>query len=174
MTTTFFKHLLQLFLLLVLQVFIFNNVQIFGYATPMICIYLILQMSLATPHWQVLLWAFVIGVLEDIFTNTPGMSAASLTFIALIQPSMLKLLASKDFVENEECPEPSAQNMRWWPFIRYVFICILIEQALFYIIEAFNFFNYNELLINIGGGTITSLLIIIAMECIRPKKASKQ
>lgn len=163
-----------MFLLLLLQVIIFNNVQIFGYATPMICVYLILQMPLSTPHWQILLWAFAIGLVEDIFTNTPGMSAATLTFIALLQPALLRLLASKDFVEDEDMPEPTARNMRWWPFLRYVFVGVLLEQIIFYFIEAFNFFNYTELLINIAGGTMTSFIIIVAMESIRPKRSAKE
>ncbi len=174
MTTIFFKLLLRMILLLMMQVLIFNHVQIFGYATPLICIYLILKIPLSVPRWQTMLWAFAIGMLEDICTNTIGMSTASLTFIAAIQPSCLKLFVKKEFIEDEEDAEPSAQNIQWWPFIRYVCVCVLIEQIIFYCIEAFNFFNYMELLINIVGGSFTTTLIIVAMESIKPKKADQQ
>ena len=94
MIGTFLKRIAQFISILALQVLVFNHVQIVGYATPMVCIYFILLFPLGTPHWQTLLWAFAIGLLQDIFSNTPGMNAASLTFVGFIQP-MLSPISQK-------------------------------------------------------------------------------
>ena len=174
MIGTFLKRLFWLVVLMLLQVLVFNHVQILGYATPMLCVYLILLFPLGTSRSQILLWGFATGLLQDIFTNTPGMSAASLTLVALFQPDLLKLFASKDFVENEDAPVPSARSMNWPPFLRYVFVAVLINQMAFYLLEAFSFFNPIELGINVGGGTLMSFLVMVAMEGVRKGYTKKQ
>ncbi|WP_172462609.1 rod shape-determining protein MreD, partial [Prevotella disiens] len=42
------------------------------------------------PHWAILLSGFIMGVVIDTFTNTPGVSSASLTLIAAVQPYVLR------------------------------------------------------------------------------------
>ena len=164
---TFLKRLMLMALFLALQALVFNHVQILGYATPMICIYVILLFPLNTPRWQILLWGFIIGLLADIFSNTPGMNAATLTLIAMMQPALLKIFGTKDFVENEDAPSPSGKSMNWSHFMRYVMIAVLISQISFYVLEAFSFFNPKEMAINIASGTLISFLIILAIEGVR-------
>ncbi len=167
MIGTFLKRAAQLVSILALQVLVFNHVQIIGYATPMVCIYFILLFPLGTPHWQVLLWAFTTGILQDIFSNTPGMNAASLTFIGFIQPLLLKTFSPKDIEDNEKPLPPSAKSLDWAHFIRYIAITVILQQILFYLLEAFSFFNLQEMIINISGGSLMSILIITAIEGVR-------
>ena len=173
MIGTILKRLLLMFFFLILQILIFNHVQILGYATPMICVYFILLLPLGTARWEMLLWAFVMGLCQDIFSNTPGMNAASLTLVALIQPWVQKSVSTRDLDDDEESLPPSAKNMDWPPFIRYVSICVVIQQVLFYILESFSFFNIEDMGINIAGGSLMSVLIIIAIEGVRMGGSSK-
>lgn len=167
MIGTFINRFLRLVLLLALQVFIFNHVQIFGYATPMICVYFLLLFPLSTPRWVILLWGFALGFLQDTFANTPGMNAASLTLIAFIQPMLLKTFSSQDKEDDDETLLPSAVSMDWSHFLRYAAMAVIIQQMVFYLLEMFSFFNLLEMLINICGGSLMSFLIIWAMESVR-------
>lgn len=167
MVGSFIKRLLLVVLFLMMQVLVFNHVQILGYATPMICVYFILMFPLDAARWEILLWGFAIGLLQDIFSNTPGMNAASLTLVAMLQPTLLKIFATKDFIENEYAPVPSAKSMNWAPFARYVAAAVVLQQIVFYLLEAFSFFNPKELAINIVSGSLMSFLIIMAMEGVR-------
>lgn len=166
MVGTFFKRLLTALILLALQVLVFNHVQFLGYATPMVCIYILLLFPLGTPRYEILLWGFGVGLIQDIFSNTPGMNAGSLTLVGLMQPFILKIFLSRDADEEEALP-PSATYMGWGPFLRYVILAVLIQQLSFYLLEAFSFFNLKELGINVGGGTLISFLIILAIESVR-------
>ena len=58
--------------------------------------------------------------------------------------------------------------------MRYVFVAVLINQMAFYLLEAFSFFNPIELGINVGGGTLMSFLVIVAMEGVRKGYTKKQ
>ena len=173
MIGTFLKRLLLLVLFLALQVLVLNHVQILGYATPMVCVYFILLFPLGTPRWQILTWGFLIGLLQDIFTNTPGMNAASLTLVAMIQPAILKTFSSRDTEDNEESLPPSAGTMDWSHFLRYVAVAVITQQIVFYLLEAFSFFNLLEILINIGGGSLMSFFFIWALEGVRMGGAQK-
>jgi hypothetical protein len=173
MIGTFLKRLLLLILFLALQVLVLNHVQILGYATPMICVYFILLFPLGTSRWQILIWGFLIGLLQDIFTNTPGMNAASLTLVAMIQPVILKTFSTRDTEDNEEALPPSAANMDWSHFLRYVGVAVIAQQIVFYLLEAFSFFNLFEMLINIGGGSLMSFFFIWALEGVRIGGAKK-
>lgn len=167
MIGTFLKRIAQFISILALQVLVFNHVQIVGYATPMVCIYFILLFPLGTPHWQTLLWAFAIGLLQDIFSNTPGMNAASLTFVGFIQPMLLKTFSPKDVEDGEKQFPPSAKSLDWSHFIRYMSIAVILQQIFFYLLESFSFFNLQEMAINIAGGSLMSILIITAIEGVR-------
>ena len=69
--------------LVALQVLVFNHVHLWGYATPVVYVYVLCLFSLETSRGEWLLWGFFVGLFADMFTATPGLGAASLTFTAL-------------------------------------------------------------------------------------------
>ena len=153
--------------LFLLQVLVFNHVHIFGYATPMPYIYFLLILPSDTPRWLYVLLGFVLGLLIDLFTNTPGMAAGSMTLSGLLVPLFLRMFTPTDSVD--EAFEPSRKSMEWSAFFNYVFLAVLVNCAVFFSIESFSFFDWADLLINIGGSTLLTTLFVIAMELIRIK-----
>ena len=79
-----------------LQVFVFNHVQLFGVAMPLFYVYFVIAMRKGMAKWAMLVWAFVMGITLDIFANTPGVCAASLTLAAMAQPSLLELFVTRE------------------------------------------------------------------------------
>lgn len=55
------KRLIGLVVFAIVQVLILNRVHLFGVATPLLCVYFVLQYRLGEPKWALLLWAFCIG-----------------------------------------------------------------------------------------------------------------
>lgn len=133
----------------------------------MICIYPILMFSLGTSRWEILLWSFTVGLLEDIFSNTPGMSAATLTLIGMLQPHILRFFSQKDEDDKDFDLIPSVRSMGWNSFIRYIITSVLIQEIAFFTLEAFSFFNYIKYGINIISSFIMTVLILLAFESIR-------
>lgn len=152
--------------LLLLQALVFNHVHILGFATPMPHVYFLLIMPSNTPRWLYVLLGFVLGLCVDIFTNTPGMAAGALCLLGLINPLLLKVFSPSD---NNDSFEPSHKTMEWGAFVRYVFFSVFIYCVVFFIFEAFSFFDWLILLINIVGSTLLTTLFIVAMELIRGK-----
>ena len=168
MIQTFLRQLWLTIIVLAMQVMILNHVHICGYATPFICVYPLLVMPLSTPRWSKLLWGFAIGLVQDMFANTPGMMAATLTFIAMVQPRLLTLLGGVDGDDDDdEDTQPSISKLGAFAFIRYALGTVLLQCIVFYLLEIFSFFSIADTLINIFGSTALSLLIIWVIESIR-------
>ncbi len=165
MITQFLYALKWFVLLMLLQVFVFNHIHIAGYATPLPYVFLLLILPSDTSRSVLLLWGFVMGFIIDTFTNTPGMAAASMTVVALLRPGLLTLFGPNDKDENSY--KPSVAIMRRSAFTGYVFTAVIIHEILYFSLEAFSFFNWQELLINIGTSSVLTTLIIAAIESIR-------
>lgn len=153
------------FLFAALQALVFNHIHLFGYATPMPYVYFLLILPSATPRWAYVAIGFVLGLLMDLFTNTPGMAAASLCAAALVTPALLRIFSPSD--EDEEAFLPSAKTMEWGRFLQFALAVILVHCILFFIIEAFTFFDLERLLLDILGSTILTFAFVAAFELIR-------
>ncbi len=153
-------------LLVLLQALVFNHVHIFGYATPMPYVFFLLILPSDTPRWASVALAFALGLCVDLFTNTPGLAASSLCLIGLIAPLLRNVFAPKD---SSDSYVPSHKTMEWSGFTKYAFFNVLVYCLVFFSLEAFSFFDWQVLLINIAGSTLLTTLFVIAMELIRNK-----
>ncbi len=167
MVQTIFKEIIWLVFLVLAQALVLNRVQFFGYATPLLYIYLVLKFPAGSSRDANLVWAFCIGLLVDIFSNTPGLSAASTVMLAMVQPFFLKLYSVKE--DNDEL-DPSARKMGKGAFIRYVFSCVFFHHVIFYLLDSFSFSHWTDVLINIGGSTLFTSLLIFMLEGINTRK----
>lgn len=161
------SRLAWFFILIVLQVIALNHVHIFGYATPLPYIYLLLILPGETPRWAYVAIGFIMGLIIDMFTNTPGVAAGATCLTGLMVPFLLKISTPDDTCDENFFP--SCKSMEWAPFIKYSVLASLIQTIAFFSLEAFSFFEWQTLLINIIGSTALTTLFIVAMELIRNK-----
>jgi len=148
------------------QIFIFNHIQIFGIATPFLYIYIVLLFPANYPQWGVLLWSFITGLIIDIFSNTPGVASAAMTFIGLLQPYMLKAMLQRDAPENFQ---PSIYTLGPAKYFNYAFILTIVFCLILITLDTFNFFDWAKWGMQIGGCTVMTLLIIMIIESLRKK-----
>lgn len=167
MVQTIVKEIVWLVILVLVQALVLNSVHILGYATPLPYVYLILKFPAGSSRDANLIWAFCLGLLIDIFSNTPGLASASTVLLAMLQPFFLKLFSVKE--DNAET-NPSAREMGNGAFIRYVITCVLFHHIVFYLLDSFSFFHWSDVLINIGGSTVFTVLLVFALEGLSSKK----
>ncbi len=166
MLQTLLSRIGWFFVLLLLQTMIFNHVHIFGYATPLPYIYFLLILPSATPRWLYILSGFLLGLLIDLFTNTPGMAAFTTCLSGLIIPLLLRLFSPSD---SDDGFEPSHRSMEWSSFLKFTISAVFLHCLTFFTIEAFAFFDWATLLIQVGGSSLLTTLIVVAMELVRTK-----
>lgn len=167
MILNFFIRLSQIIALGALQVLLFNHIHFQGYGVPLIYVALLLYIPANANKTATLVWSFLMGLLMDVFANTPGISAASLTLAALIQPTLLQASLPKDSLEDIV---PNYHSMGTWNHLRYMTILLLIHHLTYFALESFSFFNLTALGISLGTSLLTSWTIIALMETLRGKK----
>lgn len=78
MAPSFLSYIVWFLALIAAQVAVCNHIHLFGYAMPMVYIYFIMLLPGNMSRWSVLLLAFVLGLVIDMFSGTPGMASSSL------------------------------------------------------------------------------------------------
>ena len=158
------RRIILFIVLLLAQVLVLNRIQLFHCATPLLYVYFAVIFPLGYPRWAALLWSFFMGLAVDVFFNTPGVAAASMTLVALLQPYLLPLFLPR---EAEENMATSASTLGWGKFMTLATILVLIYCLAFFSLEAFSFFNWLHWLECIGGSALLTLLLIFTMETLR-------
>lgn len=156
-------HFLLLFVVLVIsQVTIFNNVGIGGYANPSVYLLFILLLPLDIKGWVLLLYAFILGLVIDMFSNTPGLHTASTLMLAFMRPWVVELISGRSDFDPGTIPLFSVRGQRW--MFTYIFLLILVHHVLLFFLEVFHFqaffLTLSKALISTAA---TALLIIIGM-----------
>ena len=153
--------------LLLAQVLVLNHVWLMNVATPLLYVYFAITFPRNTEKGEVLAWCFILGLLVDIFSNTPGLAAGSLTLIGMIQTYLVELFVPRDSAENLEV---SAATLGWGKFSMLSGILILIYCLLFFILEAFNFFDWQLWLLRAVCSAALTLGLMLAIESLRSKR----
>ena len=152
--------------LALLQVLIFNQLHISGYATPFLYIYFILKFNSKVGRNQLMLWAFMLGLTIDVFGNTPGMNAAACTCLAFTRNSVLRLVTLRDL---DEAFRPGIKSLGLAVFFRYVLLATTLFCTLLLLIDTFTFFNLPVLLLKIVTSTVSTIVCIFCVESIGGK-----
>jgi len=153
------RYIINFFLLVFLQVFIFNNIQFSGFINPYIYIIFILLLPFETPNWLLLILAFLLGLSVDLFTNTVGMHSSATVFMAFIRPYILKVIAPRDGYETETLPQLNYYGFGW--FLRYASVLVIVHHSFLFYIEVFSFSNFFFTLLRVILSSIFSIFLIV-------------
>ena len=157
----------RVFLLLGLcmaQALVFNRIQLFNCATPLLYVYFVIMFPRNYPKWGILLWSFFAGLTIDMFSNTPGVASASLTLIGALQPYLLISFLPRDPEENHPA---SAAGLGWRSFFYFTALMSLLYCIMFFTLEAFTFFNWGHWIGCVFGSTVLTTILIMTFENFR-------
>lgn len=154
-------YILLFFVLILLQVLVLNNIHLGGYANIFLYIWLILKMPNGVPRGVLISMGFLIGLIIDLFANTPGMHALATAYLAYMRTPLLYLFISRDDMKTGT---PSIQGMGVGVFARYLGLAVLLFCTSLYLIEAFSFFKLSILLLKIVSSSIMTFLLLFGIE----------
>lgn len=170
MTLDSLKRLLIFVVLCLAQVLVLNRIHLFGYATLLLYVYFVLLFPRNYPKWAILLWCFALGLVNDTFSNTPGVACASLTLLGVIQPYFMELFVPRDAPADFNA---TLRSLSWGKYLAYAVPMVLFYSLVFFAIEAFNFFNWQQWLISSGVTTLLTVVFILTFEYIKSSKQAE-
>lgn len=170
MTIDIIKNIPRFFLLVGLQVFLFNNIQFSGYINPYVYILFIMSLPFGTPRWLVLIISFILGMSIDMFSDSAGIHAAACTFMGYSRSYILLLVKPLD--DYDESKSPSIKDMGFAWFITYAAILTVLHHFVYFYMEVFRFSEIFSVLLRVILSSIFSLLIIIISQYFFSKTAA--
>lgn len=165
------KNIIRFLILVIIQVFVLNNIRINGYINPYLYVLFILLLPFETPGWLLLISSFLIGLVVDIFAHTPGLNASASVLMAFCRPSLIRFLSGTKGIESGM--EPGIKDMGFKWFFMYSFVLIFIHHTLFFFLEVFRFNEFPQTLKLILFSTLSSLALVLLSQYLFIKQKDK-
>ena len=160
------QNILRFIFLILLQVFILDNIQFMGYINPMIYVLFILSLPVRFPKWALLILAFIMGLIIDVFSNTAGIHSFALVFAAFLRTPVINIFTSLDEGAN---PTPSFHTFGVSAYVKYVVILVLIHHFILFFIESFSFLHLTLLIPKIIISSTVTILLILGLQSFKSK-----
>jgi len=161
MSKTTIQQIFLFILLVLLQIWLFNNIHLFGVATPFVYIYFTLKLPVKMNRNMALILSALMGLVIDLFGFTLGLNMFVMVVVGFLRFYLLKLFAPRDVYEDYI---PSFGTFGNIMFVRYVGTLTFIHVAILHLMESFTLFDPLNLALRIIGSFILTVLIIFAFE----------
>lgn len=166
----FIRNIIRLAVFIAIQVYLLNKIpHLHQFIVPYIYYLFVLWLPFTVSRMGLMFLGFICGILLDWFTNTPGLHAAACVLIAYLRPFVIGVLTPKDSTEFNY-REPSPRAMGWTPYMVYVLVLTLFHHGYMTFLEWLSFGTFLQFLIKVASTTAISLLLIIIVELLFPRK----
>ena len=156
-------HILSGILLLTLQIILFKNVQVglFDRFVVSIFVYplIIITLPLNFPRSLLTTVAFCIGLLIDLFYDSPGVHTAALVLMAFSRSYILGFIEPRGGYGNDESPSFSKYGVSW--FLGYIAILLFIHILAYFSFDAFTFVFFVKIIMNTILSFCASYILIL-------------
>ena len=158
------------FTLLLLQVFILNNVHFLGYVNPYLYIAFVFLYPLRENRFSFLTLAFLLGLCVDFFSNSGGIHAFSTLFIAYLRIFLIHSIFKKTSADY------LLFNLRLENFgnvFNYIAILTILHHFILFSFINFSFQNFTEVILNTVLSSIFTLILFFLGNYIFSSKQSQ-
>ena len=162
----FLKYSIWFVCLVLLQEFLFNNIQFSNFLTPYIYVFLILILPFRLNPTIIMLISFALGLSVDIISSgILGAHAAACVAMAYSRSFFINSILSRGVYDNIATEKISLNK-----FISYSFALVLLHHTLLFFIETFSFSNVIFTIIRIVVSSIVSTTFIVLLKYIFQKQ----
>lgn len=161
MIREFSKYLFYFIVLILAQLLVFNNIEFSGYINPYVYILFIILLPFTIPKVVLLLSAFLIGLVMDLFMGTPGVHSSATVLMAFSRPFVMSLFSPREGYQTGTYPRLTQFGLEW--FVKYTVMLVLIHHFALFYLEIFTFSHFFSTFFRaILSSLLTSLIIIFS------------
>ena len=152
------KQIGRYLLIMVLQVLLFDQLQLWGACHPYIYVLCLLMMPITLPHSADMLIGAFAGFIMDIFCNSLGVHMAACILLMYIRPYLIGVIVNDKDRLNEQI---SLHAIGMEALLKYTVIMVLIHHLTIFSLAAWSWSHMGFVLLEtIVSSTITILLVI--------------
>lgn len=153
------RNIMRFLSVFLIQVFLMNQIQLFGVAYPFIYIIFVLFLPIRIPNWATLIIAFVCGFLIDIFHDSLGLHTAAITLVAFVRPFILRRLTPQYTEEDDAYID--IYNRSIPQFMIYAFLSALLFCVVYFLLERFSSNGLFTVILQIIGSTLLTFVVMV-------------
>ena len=158
------KQLGRYVIVMLLQVLLFDQLQLWGVCHPYIYILCLLMMPITLPHSVDMVIGAVIGIIMDVFCNSLGVHTASCILIMFIRPYLIGAIVNDKDRLNEQI---SLRSIGMEAMIKYVVILVVIHHLVVFSLAAWSWHHIGFILLETLVSSIITISIIIGYNALR-------
>lgn len=145
---------------------VLNQLNVSSYVFPMIYPIVILSLPRRINKSILLLMAFGMGLVIDLFMNTGGANTIALLVLAYVRSSFLSSLGPMDM--GSENIRPSITSLGLKNYLTYSLLLLLIHHLLFFYLEIFSFSQFLPTLLRAMISLFFSWILVIIYQYLFP------
>ncbi len=161
MTRTVINQVILAIVLVLVQV-VCNKMMLLGVAMPIVFIYVLLRLPASLGTSWVLTIGFFLGLVVDIFNDTPGMNAMAATMLATARRPVFYMFAPHDVQEDGLLP--GLDSMGVAGYLRYATVLTILFATVLFLIQAFTLRDGLLTLERIVASSALSVLLMLGMD----------
>ena len=165
---TIIKYTLLFLVCILLQALIFNRIVLFHVAVPIVFIYFIIRLPINIKLPYLFTFSFLLGLIVDIFSDTPGVNALACTLISAVRQPIYYAYMAKDDITSRLTPGISTMGL--FDYSKYLLTFILIYCIIAFTIEYFSFADVKSIVILSSASTVLTFILLLATDSLIPVK----
>ena len=159
MILEFLSYLFRFAVIILLQLFVVNNIELSSMVNPYIYVVFVLLLPVNTKPWHTVVIAFLTGAVMDAFSSTPGLHIAATNMMGFLRIHYLNAVTTKEDQQSNIVPSVSQKGLVW--FVLYAFIMIFVHHTLLFYLEMYSLRDFFTTLLRVFVSSLVSLLLII-------------
>lgn len=150
--------------MMILQVLLFDQLQLLGVCHPYIYVLCLLMMPITLSHSADMIIGAVVGLIMDTFCNSMGIHTAACIFIMFIRPYLIGAIVNDKDRLNEQI---SLRSLGMEALLRYVVILVVIHHLIVFLLAAWNWAHIGFVLVETLVSSLVTISIIIGYNSLR-------
>jgi len=151
-------------IIMLLQVLLFDQLQLWGVCHPYIYVLCLLMLPITLPHNVDMLIGAVVGVVMDVFCNTLGVHMASCILVMFVRPYLIGAIVSDKDRLNEQI---SMRAIGMSAMVKYVVIMVLLHHFTIFSLAAWSWHHMGFVILETIVSSIITILVIIGYNALR-------
>lgn len=158
------KQIGRYVVVMLLQVLLFDQLQLWGACHPYIYILCLLMMPITLPHNVDMLIGASVGLVMDVFCNSLGVHTAACILVMFIRPYLIGALVNDKDRLNEQI---SLRSIGMEAILRYVVIMVIIHHLMVFALAAWSWSHIGFVLLETLVSSLVTILIIIGYNILK-------
>ena len=167
----FLIYTIVFILLILMQVFLFDNLNISVYLSPLVYVGFIILLPMNMKPVAILGLGLLTGIVMDILSGLGGLHTIATLATAFLRPLAVNITIGKDMARDGGIPVPLNVGAGTW--LQYAALLVGVHCVVFFLFEALTFHYFGFTLLRIIVSALATLLVIWFFAALFPTGGGK-